>query len=230
MEIKQNEAINALIEAGNRYLDTMGYTDHGPRHLNYVSKTASFVLKRLGYSQREVELAAIAGWVHDVGNAINRYNHGPSGAALLLPILFEMNMPVKDAMEIITAVGNHEEQSGYVSNIISAALVLGDKSDAHKTRVRNGKPMPEDIHDRVNYAIQSNKVEIDPVNRIIRHVLMMDASSSVLEYCMIYMPRIIMCEQAAAFLKCSFDLSINHTHINNKPAIAAPPEVTKDDM
>ena len=120
-------------------------------------------------------------------------------------------------MEIITAVGNHEEQSGFISSAVSAALALGDKSDAHKTRVRGGKPDLNDIHDRVNFSIQENRVIVDPVKRTIRHELTMDESSSVMEYLQIYMSRIVMCEQAAAFLKCSFDLVINGQTINNRP-------------
>ena len=195
----------------------MGYTDHGPRHLGYVSRTASTLLRELGYSQREVELAAIAGWVHDVGNSVNRHDHGPNGAVMLLPILRETGMDMNDVMEIITAVGNHEEQSGFISSAVSAALALGDKSDAHKSRVRNGKPDVTDIHDRVNFAIQENHVSVDRQNRVIRHELTMDDSSSVMEYLQIYMSRIVMCEKAAAFLHCSFDLVINGQSINNSP-------------
>ena len=216
-DIKQSEDIKALIRAGNRYLEACGYTDHGPRHVSYVSKVASGILKALGYSPREVELAAIAGWVHDVGNSVNRHDHGPNGAVLLLPILRGMDMDMNDIMEIITAVGNHEEQSGFISSAVSAALVLGDKSDAHKTRVRNGRPDVTDVHDRVNFSIQENDVTVDRKNRVIRHELTMDDSSSVMEYLQIYMSRIVMCEQAAAFLKCSFDLVINGQPVNNRP-------------
>ena len=215
-EIKQNESIKALVRAGNRYLDTLGYTDHGPRHLNYVSRTASGVLKSLDYSQREIELAAIAGWVHDVGNSINRHDHGPNGAVMLFPILKEMGMDILDVLEIVTAVGNHEEQSGTVSSAVSAALVLGDKSDAHKSRVRHGRPDTSDIHDRVNYAIQENSVVVDAENHTIRQSLIMDDSSSVLEYLSIYLPRILMCEKAAVFLKQNFELMINDSPVNNR--------------
>lgn len=152
-----------------------------------------------------------------MGNSVNRHDHGPLGAVLLLPILRETGMAMDDVMEIITAVGNHEEQSGFISSAVSAALALGDKSDAHKTRVRGGKPDLNDIHDRVNFSIQENRVIVDPVKRIIRHELTMDESSSVMEYLQIYMSRIVMCEQAAAFLKCSFDLVINGQTINNRP-------------
>ena len=216
-DIQKNEDIKALISAGNRYLAAMGFTEHGPRHVSYVSRTAAGILAALNFSPREVELAAIAGWVHDVGNSVNRHDHGPLGAVLLLPILRETGMAMDDVMEIITAVGNHEEQSGFISSAVSAALALGDKSDAHKTRVRGGKPDLNDIHDRVNFSIQENRVIVDPVKRIIRHELTMDESSSVMEYLQIYMSRIVMCEQAAAFLKCSFDLVINGQTINNRP-------------
>ena len=163
------------------------------------------------------ELAAIAGWVHDVGNSVNRHDHGPNGAILLFPLLREIGMDIEDVMIIITAVGNHEEQSGTISSAVSAALAIGDKSDAHKTRVRNGKPDPTDIHDRVNYSISENSVTVDRKARVIRHELVMDSTSSVLEYTQIYTPRIIMCEEAAAFLGCSFELVINGQTVNNRP-------------
>ena len=214
-EIKQNESIRALVHAGNKYLEALGYTDHGPRHVGYVSDTASRILRCLGYDEHQVELAAIAGWVHDVGNAINRHNHGANGAILLYPVLREMGMPVADVVSIITAVGNHEEHNGFISSPISAALAIGDKSDAHKSRVRGGKPDPTDIHDRVNFAIQENKVTIDCDNKVIRQSLTMDETSSVMEYLTIYLERIQMCEAAAQFLGQRFQLYINGTQVNN---------------
>ncbi|HIS42397.1 MAG TPA: HD domain-containing protein [Candidatus Limiplasma pullicola] len=218
-EIKQNESIKALVRAGNRYLETLGYTDHGPRHLGYVSRTASGILKSLGYSEREVELAAIAGWVHDVGNSVNRHDHGPNGAILLFPLLREIGMDIEDVMIIITAVGNHEEQSGTVSSAVSAALAIADKSDAHKSRVRNGRPDVSDIHDRVNFSIQENSVIVDRKHKIIRQELKMDESSSVLEYLSIYLPRILMCERAAEFLGQHFELFINDRPVNNRAGV-----------
>ena len=130
-----------MIRAGNRYLEALGYTDHGPRHVSYVSRTASGILKALGYSPREVELAAIAGWVHDVGNSVNRHNHGPNGAIMLLPILKDAGMEMNDVMEIITAVGNHEEQSGTISSAVSAALagtILTSNVNSAKYNVGSG--------------------------------------------------------------------------------------------
>ena len=218
-EIKQNVSIKALVRAGNRYLEALGYTDHGPRHLGYVSRTASGILKSLGYSEREVELAAIAGWVHDVGNSVNRHDHGPNGAILLFPLLREIGMDIEDVMIIITAVGNHEEQSGTVSSAVSAALAIADKSDAHKSRVRNGRPDVGDILDRVNFAIQENSVIVDRKHKIIRQELKMDESSSVLEYLSIYLPRILMCEKAAEFLGQHFELFINDRPVNNRAGV-----------
>ncbi len=215
-EIKKNESIRALVKAGNKYLEALGFTDHGPRHLSYVSRIASYILKSLGYSEREIELAAIAGWVHDVGNSINRHDHGPNGAIMLFPILKDAGMAMPDVVEIITAVGNHEEQSGSVSSAVSAALIIADKSDAHKSRVRNGRPDPGDVHDRVNFSIQQNDVTVDRKTRLIRQSLVMDRSSSVLEYLSIYMPRIILCEKAAAFLGQEFQLVINGHAVNNQ--------------
>ena len=217
-EIKQNESIRGLVAAANHYLEVLGYTDHGPRHLSYVSRTASQVLRELGYDEHQIQLAAIAGWVHDVGNSINRHDHGPNGAVLLYPILRETGMALPDALEIITAVGNHEEESGTISSAVSAALALGDKSDAHKSRVRNGRPDLTDVHDRVNFSIQQNTVTVDRERRAVRQSLQMDASSSVLEYLSIYMPRIIMCEKAAAYLGQNFELEINDRPVNNRIA------------
>lgn len=216
-QIQSDPEVAALIEAGNGYLAALGYTDHGKRHVGYVSQTAAKVLQALGYPQRLVELAAIAGWVHDVGNSVNRHNHGATGAVMLLPILRRMGMDIDDALVIVTAVGNHEEQSGSVTSEVSAALVLADKTDAHRTRVRNGKPDPEDVHDRVNFSISSCHVEVDAQRRVIRHQLTMDRSSSVLEYLQIYLPRIVMSELAAKQLGCSFELVINDHIVNNQP-------------
>ena len=213
-EIKQSESIKALIRAGNRYLEALGYTDHGPRHVSYVSRTAAGILKSLGYSPREVELAAIAGWVHDVGNSVNRHDHGPLGAVLLLPILRETGMDMADIMEIITAVGNHEEQSGFISSNVSAALALGDKSDAHKSRVRNGKPDETDIHDRVNYSVKKSALRISEDKKQVTLVLTVDTQfGSVMDYFEIFMQRMVLCRKAAEKLGLQFKLMINEQQL-----------------
>jgi len=215
-QIQGDAEVAALIEAGNAHLAAKGYTDHGPRHVGYVSHTAAKVLRGLGHPKRLIELAAIAGWLHDVGNCVNRHNHGATGAVLLLPILRRMDVPIADALLVVTAVGNHEEETGSVTNDVSAALILADKTDAHRTRVRHGKPDPDDIHDRVNFAISSSRVEVDAERRVVRHRLMMDGSSSILEYLQIYLPRIVMCETAAKYLGCAFELVVNGHTVNNK--------------
>ena len=207
-DIQKNEDIKALISAGNRYLAAMGFTEHGPRHVSYVSRTAAGILAALHFSPREVELAAIAGWVHDVGNSVNRHDHGPLGAVLLLPILRETGMAMDDVMEIITAVGNHEEQSGFISSAVSAALALGDKSDAHKTRVRGGKPDPNDIHDRVNYSVKKHEVTL--TEKEICLTLAIDTEvCAVIEYFEIFMDRMLLCRRAAEKLGLHFALVIN---------------------
>ena len=213
-DVKQNEKLAVLIDAANRMLEVIGYTEHGPRHVGFVSHTARSILEQLHYPERMCELAAIAGWVHDVGNSVNRHDHGPNGAILLFPLLREIGMDIEDVMIIITAVGNHEEQNGKVVSAVSAALIIADKSDAHRTRVRRASYNPDDIHDRVNFAIAQNAVEVDPVRRIIRFALSMDESSSVMDFMEIYLTRMQMCEEAANFLGCRFELVVNGVNIN----------------
>ena len=213
-DVKQNEKLAVLIDAANRMLEVIGYTEHGPRHVGFVSHTARSILEQLHYPERMCELAAIAGWVHDVGNAVNRVNHGITGGALLFPILQEMGMPMDEVVTIVGAVGNHEEQNGKVVSAVSAALIIADKSDAHRTRVRRASYNPDDIHDRVNFAIAQNAVEVDPVRRIIRFALSMDESSSVMDFMEIYLTRMQMCEEAANFLGCRFELVVNGVNIN----------------
>ena len=213
-DVKQNEKLAVLIDAANRMLEVIGYTEHGPRHVGFVSHTARSILEQLYYPERMCELAAIAGWVHDVGNAVNRVNHGITGGALLFPILQEMGMPMDEVVTIVGAVGNHEEQNGKVVSAVSAALIIADKSDAHRTRVRRASYNPDDIHDRVNFAIAQNAVEVNPVRRIIRFALSMDESSSVMDFMEIYLTRMQMCEEAANFLGCRFELVVNGVNIN----------------
>lgn len=218
-DIKHNREIRQLIDGANRVLDAIGYTEHGPRHVGYVSRAAANILKDLGHDQRTVELAAIAGWIHDVGNAVNRKNHGITGATLLYPILRNMGMDTDELVTLISAVGNHEEQNGRPVSHVSAALIIADKSDAHRTRVRRGLYDPDDIHDRVNYAIKKNWVAVDSENRVIRYEMIMDNTSSVMDFMVIYLTRMIMCEKAAEFLGCRFDIVVNNMTINNQYSV-----------
>lgn len=214
-DIKEKREVRTLVEWANKCMEAMGYTDHGPRHVGYVSKVTSDVLKALGYNARIVELGAIAGWVHDVGNSINRKNHGLTGSNLLFPILLNMGMDINEICMITSAVGNHEEEHGYPVSEISAALIIADKSDAHRTRVRVGKYNPEDIHDRVNYAIKKSRVVVDNVDKVITYEMEIGPTSSVMEFLQIYMSRMTMSERAAKVLGCSFQLVANGLKINN---------------
>ncbi|MCL2432991.1 MAG: HD domain-containing protein [Clostridia bacterium] len=215
-DVKQCPEINTLLLWANGMLETLGYTEHGLRHTGYVSATTAEILRTLGHPERVVELGAIAGWVHDVGNGINRKNHGLNGAVVLFPVLKDMGFPIEEICEITSAVGNHEEQTGHPVTPIAAALILADKSDAHRTRVRRGDRFnPNDIHDRVNYAIRSNSLRVDEENRIVRYRVRMDATSSVMEFLQIYMSRMEMSEKAAKVLGCTYQLSINGMRINS---------------
>ncbi|MDR3085973.1 MAG: HD domain-containing protein [Christensenellaceae bacterium] len=215
-EIKNDPKIAALINSANRMLEAIGYTEHGPRHVGFVSATAQRILRELGFPERDCELAAIAGWVHDVGNAINRLNHGISGGLLLFPLLLEAGLPIEEVMAIVGAVGNHEEQNGKVISALSAALVIADKADAHRTRVRRAHYDASDIHDRVNYSIGSNQVEVDAEKNEIRIRILMDETSSVMDFLEIYLSRMLMCEEAASFLNCRFQLVVNGVLINRQ--------------
>lgn len=231
-EVRDNPELRTLIEWGDKSLGVLGYTDHGPRHMGFVSRTARNILLRLNYPERTAELAAIAGWVHDVGNCVNRLNHGITGATLLFPILRDMGMPIEEIATILSAVGNHEEQYGYVVSEVAAAVIIADKVDTHRTRVRKDGYDPEDIHDRVNYAVEKNRVLVDAETRIIRYEVEMKGSSSVMEFLQIYMPRMTMCEQSAHFLNCAFDLVINGQRLNNqalKLEKAVPVTPTEED-
>ncbi len=214
-EIKKNKKIEILVNHANDMLEHIGYTEHGRRHVGYVSNTAGNILEQLGYDERTVELARIAGWIHDIGNSINRKHHGMNGALLIYPLLTEMNMDMEEIAVLMSAVGNHEEETGVPVSPVSAALIIADKSDAHRTRVRRGKYDPFDIHDRVNYSIKNNDVKVDVKNRTINYEMDMDDTSSVMEYMQIFLTRMIMCEQAAEFLECKLNIVVNGTVINN---------------
>ena len=213
-EIRENPMVQSLIKATDRSLDVMNYTEHGERHASYVSAVTGKILRELGYDDRTVELGLIAGYLHDIGNSINRKYHGITGATLAYSILKDMGMPNEEITLIIGAIGNHEEEIGTPVNPVSAALIIADKSDAHKTRVHKGKFDPDDIHDRVNYSIIKNKIEIDSENKQILSKIYMDGLSSVMEYFQIYLSRIVISEKAAKFLGTSFRLYINDVLIN----------------
>ncbi len=213
-DIKENPEVKALIDASEKVLDAMKYTEHGIRHATYVSRTTAMILEKLGYDQHTVELGKIAGYIHDIGNAVNRKDHGITSACLIYPILRDMKMPYEDICIICGAVGNHEEEIGFAVNSVSAGLIIADKSDAHRTRVQRINSRQTDIHDMVNYSILKNIVLVDSSKRIISAKYYMDNTSSVMDYLTIFLPRIVMSEKAAQYLQCTFKLYINDVVIN----------------
>ncbi|MDR1940249.1 MAG: HD domain-containing protein [Clostridiales bacterium] len=216
--VKNNEEILELINASERCLDMMNYTEHGLRHAMYVASVTEKILKKLGYDNDEAELGFIAGYMHDTGNSINRNYHGHVSAMFAYRILKDLGMPYKDINTVTAAIGNHEEETGTPINAVSAALIIADKSDAHRTRVTQ-KYDPNEIHDRVNHAIKKNVVYINPEKRAISSRIYMNATSSVMEYFEIYLSRISMSEKAAKLLDCTFKLFINDVLINSPKEI-----------
>lgn len=214
-DIKESKEFITMINWANNCMEAMGYTEHGIRHCSYVSTVTRNILKELGYSERIQELGAIAGWLHDIGNSINRKNHGLTGANLAFPVLLKMGMDIEEICMVTSAIGNHEEETGQPVSEIAAALIIADKSDAHRTRVRRGKYNPEDIHDRVNYAISHSQVSVNAEERLIKYSIEMDGTSSIMEFMQIYMSRMIMCGKAARRLGCEFQLIANGHTINN---------------
>ncbi|MDR0398829.1 MAG: HD domain-containing protein [Endomicrobium sp.] len=209
-EVKKNSIVNVFVRSANDYLGTLGYTEHGVRHVGLVASIAENVLLYLDYPKRIQELAGIAGYIHDIGNVVNRQDHGQSAALLAMRLLKDMGMTPEEIALIISAIGNHEEQSGDPVNPIAAALILADKSDVHKTRVRNRDISKYDIHDRVNFAVERSFLKVIKEKKIISLQLTIDTQiSKVMEYFEIFMSRMLMCRRAASFLNCTFELIIN---------------------
>ena len=191
-----------------------GYTEHSHRHISIVSKRAGDILEKLGYPERTVELARIAGYMHDIGNCVNRIDHAHSGAILAYNILKSMGMPVEERTEVIMAIGNHDEQTGKAISQISAALILADKSDVHRDRVTNKNLSTFDIHDRVNYAVTDANLILNSKERKVILNLTIDTElCPVLDYFEIFMDRTMMSKYAAKYLKIWFELIINDTKL-----------------
>ena len=213
-DIKENQELDYLIRGAQKQLNAIGYTEHGHRHISIVSKRAGDILEKLGYPERTVELARIAGYMHDIGNCVNRVDHAHSGAIMAYNILKEMKMPVDERTEIMMAIGNHDENTGTAISDISAALILADKSDVHRDRVVNKNLSTFDIHDRVNYAVTNAELEIDEKERKIILNLTIDTNiCPVLDYFEIFMQRTMMSKYAAKYLKVWFELVINGTKL-----------------
>lgn len=213
-DIKKNPEVQQLILGSQEELNALGYTEHSFRHIGIVSKRAGDVLEILGYDERRVELARIAGYLHDIGNCVNRVDHAHSGAILAYQILKDMGMDAKERAEIMTAIGNHDEKTGTAVSDISAALILADKSDVHRERVVNTNLSAFDKHDKVNYAVTNANFIISKENRKVILDLTIDTNiSPVLNYFEIFMDRTMMSKHAAKFLNIWFELIINDTKL-----------------
>lgn len=209
-DVKEHQITKVFIKQGDIHLGTMGFSEHSFRHKNLVSKIAGNVLERLEFEEREVELAKIAGYLHDIGNVVSRYNHGQSGAMIAYDILRDLKMDPTEIATIIGAIGNHEEQYGESVNNVAAALILADKSDVHRSRVRNTDLATFDIHDRVNYGAIHSFLNVEPDGRKITLEIEIDQEiTTMMEYFEIFLSRMVMCRRAAEFLKASFGLVIN---------------------
>lgn len=213
-DVKNNPEIKTLIESSQRQLNVLGYTEHSTRHITIVSNRAGEVLKTLGYPEERIELAKIAGYMHDIGNCINRVDHAHSGAILAYQILKDMGMDIEHRTEIMMAIGNHDEQTGTAVSDISAALILADKSDVHRSRVVNQNLSTFDKHDKVNYAVTNANFELNKEERKVTLDLTIDTKiSPVLDYFEIFMDRTMMSKYAAKYLGIWFELIINHTKL-----------------
>ncbi|MCL5257152.1 MAG: HD domain-containing protein [Chloroflexi bacterium] len=213
-EIRKNEEVQAFISKANEFLSQLGYTEHGFRHASLVADIAGNVLERLQYPEQSIRLAGIAGYMHDIGNVIGRRDHGVASAILAHNILRNLGMPTEDIAEVMGAVGSHEEELGEPVSVVSAAVILADKSDVHKSRVRNPDPLKFDIHDRVNFASQYSFLRVDGEQKTISLEVEIDTKqSSVMEYFEIFLPRMIMSRRAAEFLGCRFHLIINKNRL-----------------
>lgn len=209
-DVENHPTVRAYVKQADANLAAMGFTEHGFRHISLVSSIARNILERLGYDARQAELAAIAGYVHDVGNCVGRVNHGAAGALLVEPILRELGMSPEERALILSAVGNHEEEVGEPVNAVAAALILADKSDVHRTRVRNTDIATFDIHDRVNYAVVRSFLEVDEGERLITLCITIETEQTpIMDYFEIFLERMLMCRRAAAYLGCEFKLRIN---------------------
>jgi len=213
-KVKENYLVKKFIEQANNYLGSIGFTEHGFRHVSLVSAIARNVLEHLNYPRAMCELAAIAGYLHDIGNVVNRKDHGQSAALISMRILSEMGATPEETAMIISAIGNHEEEVGEPLNPVAAALILADKSDVHKTRVRNPSMIALDIHDRVNYAVDRSFLRVDNSRKLISLALSIDTKiSTPMEYFEIFMTRMMMCRKAARYLGCEFELIINERKV-----------------
>lgn len=209
-DVRQDAEVRAFIVRADKNLGVLGYTEHGARHAALVAAAASSLLLRLGHDAREAELAAIAGYLHDIGNGVSRLDHGIAAAILSRHILERLGMPAEEYVEVMCAIGNHEEEYGEPVSALAAAVILGDKSEVHRSRVRHPDPNTADIHDRVNLATTRSFLLVDGGARTITLDLDVDTSiTQPMHYFEIFLDRMVMCRRAAEFLGCTFGMVMN---------------------
>ena len=213
-EITKSETIKTYIEQADASLGALGYTEHSFAHVTAVAENAAYILSTLGYPERTVELAKIAGFLHDIGNLVNRKNHSQSGAIMVWSILNDMGCDPGEIATIVTAVGNHDEGTGVPVNAVAAALILADKADVRRSRVRNTDIASFDIHDRVNYSVKKSALKINEEKTIVKLKLTVETKfGSVMDYFEIFMERMILCRKAAERLGLQFKLIINEQQL-----------------
>ena len=209
-EIRRDAAVKVYITQADASMKALGFTEHSFAHVTRVAESAGEILQTLEYPARTVELAKIAGYLHDIGNVVNRVDHSQSGAVMAFRILERMNAAPEEIAVIVTAIGNHDEGNGVPVNAVAAALFLADKSDVRRSRVRNKERVAQDIHDRVNYSVTNSELKLDVTQKTIALKLTVDTQvSSVMEYFEIFMKRMLLCRQAAQRLGLTFHLTIN---------------------
>lgn len=213
-EITKSEAIKTYIIRADESLGALGYTEHSFSHVMHVAETAGYILQTMGFDDRTVELAKIAGYLHDIGNLVNRKDHSQSGAVMAWSILNDMGCDPAEMATIVTAIGNHDEGTGVPVNAVAAAMILADKADVRRSRVRNKDFATFDIHDRVNYSVKKSILKINEDKNLVKLKLTVDTKfGSVMEYFEIFMQRMILCRKAAEKLGLQFKLMINEQQL-----------------
>ena len=213
-DLKNNDSVNTYITRADESLCALGYTEHSFAHVTKVAEDAGYILKTLGYPERDVELAMISGYLHDIGNLVNRENHSLSGAVMAFRLLDNLGFDAAEIATVTTAIGNHDEGTGIPVNHVSAALILADKSDVRRSRVRNVETSNFDIHDRVNYSVRKSILKINEEQTLVKLKLTVDTKyGSVMDYFEIFLGRMIMCRMAAEKLKLEFKLIINEQQL-----------------
>ena len=209
-ELKHNETIKTYIEAADASLAALGYTEHSYAHVGMTADRCRYILETLGYDARTVELAQMAAYLHDIGNLVNRTDHSMNGAVMAFQILTQLQFDPKEIATIVPAIGNHDEGTGKPISPLAAAMILADKSDVRRSRVRNQDETTFDIHDRVNYSVKKSELKINEAHTLIKLKLTVDTRyGSVMDYFEIFMERMLLCRKAAEFLGMQFKLMIN---------------------